>query len=76
MPGEAYHYDVTIDPDRPKKFLRPVFEQCGREMFPKIQAAFDGMKSCYTLQRLPTPINCTIQVILLVIYLHTVFTYH
>lgn len=64
MPNEAYHYDVTIVPDRPKKFLRPAFEQCQREVFGGIQAAFDGNKSCYTIQRLPTPIERSVQVCL------------
>uniref|UniRef100_A0A1I8PE29 Piwi domain-containing protein n=2 Tax=Stomoxys calcitrans TaxID=35570 RepID=A0A1I8PE29_STOCA len=62
MPNEAYHYDVTITPDRPKKFLRPAFDQCQREMFGTIAAAYDGMKSCYTISRLPTPIEHTVQV--------------
>lgn len=55
MPKEAFHYDVTITPDRPKKFLRPAFDLCQLKAFPDIAAAFDGSKSCYTLQRLPTP---------------------
>ncbi|KAM7343645.1 protein argonaute-2-like isoform 1-T2 [Cochliomyia hominivorax] len=44
MPNEAYHYDVTITPDRPKKFLRPVFEQSRLEMFPNVIWAFDGLQ--------------------------------
>ncbi|XP_046807232.1 protein argonaute-2 isoform X3 [Lucilia cuprina] len=62
MPKEAYHYDVTITPDRPKKFLRPAFEQCRRAKFPNIFSAFDGMKNCYTLQRLNVPIDIKIEV--------------
>ncbi|XP_037807749.1 protein argonaute-2 isoform X1 [Lucilia sericata] len=62
MPKEAYHYDVTITPDRPKKFLRPAFEQCRRAKFPDIFSAFDGMKNCYTLQRLNVPIDIKIEV--------------
>ncbi|XP_073837343.1 protein argonaute-2-like isoform X3 [Musca autumnalis] len=62
MPNEAYHYDVTITPDRPKKFLRPAFEQCVREAFGGIEAAYDGKKSCYTPVRLPGPIIYTVQV--------------
>ncbi|XP_073836004.1 protein argonaute-2-like isoform X2 [Musca autumnalis] len=62
MPNEAYHYVVTITPDRPKKFLRPAFEQCVREAFGGIDAAYDGKKSCYTPVRLPGPIKYTVQV--------------
>ncbi|XP_065361713.1 protein argonaute-2 [Calliphora vicina] len=62
MPKKAYHYDVTITPDRPKKFLRPAFEQCAREMFPDISSSFDGMKSCYTLERLKAPIDHKVEV--------------
>ncbi|KAM7344905.1 argonaute 2 isoform 2-T2 [Cochliomyia hominivorax] len=62
MPNEAYHYDVAITPDRPKKFLRPVFEQCRLEMFPNVICAFDGMKNCYTLQRLESPIERKLEV--------------
>uniref|UniRef100_A0A1L8EDG9 Putative germ-line stem cell division protein hiwi/piwi n=1 Tax=Haematobia irritans TaxID=7368 RepID=A0A1L8EDG9_HAEIR len=62
MPNEAYHYDVTITPDRPKKFLRPAFEQCKLEKFEGIEAAFDGNKSCYTVQRLKNNIEHTVQI--------------
>lgn len=62
MPNEAYHYDVTITPDRPKKFMRPAFQQCKRETFGGIEAAFDGRKSCYTPVRLPGPIEHTVHV--------------
>uniref|UniRef100_A0A1I8MFR4 Piwi domain protein n=1 Tax=Musca domestica TaxID=7370 RepID=A0A1I8MFR4_MUSDO len=62
MPNEAYHYDVTITPDRPKKCMRPAFQQCKRETFGGIEAAFDGRKSCYTPVRLPGPIEHTVHV--------------
>ena len=62
MPDVAYHYDVTITPDRPKKFLRNAFEQCRREKFPDIQSAFDGNKSCYTLKRLSSAIDHKVEV--------------
>uniref|UniRef100_A0A1B0F9L7 Piwi domain-containing protein n=1 Tax=Glossina morsitans morsitans TaxID=37546 RepID=A0A1B0F9L7_GLOMM len=53
MPDVAYHYDVSIKPDRPKKFLRPVFDQCQKQHFGNFAMAFDGSKSCYALQLLP-----------------------
>uniref|UniRef100_A0A1A9VF83 Uncharacterized protein n=1 Tax=Glossina austeni TaxID=7395 RepID=A0A1A9VF83_GLOAU len=53
MSDTAYHYDVTITPDRPKKFLRPVFDQCQRQYFKDYVMAFDGSKSCYSIKRLP-----------------------
>lgn len=62
MPNTVYHYDVTITPDRPKKFLRPAFDQLKREKMGNIEAAFDGNKSCYTNIRLPGPIEHTVEV--------------
>ncbi|XP_053679147.1 protein argonaute-2 [Anopheles nili] len=46
--GTAYHYDVAIDPDRPKKFFRPVFAQFCKEHYPGVPIAFDGQKNAYT----------------------------
>lgn len=53
MPNEVYHYDVTITPDRPKKFLRIAFDQFQRSYCPNILLAFDGVKSCYSVEKLP-----------------------
>ncbi|XP_037886193.1 LOW QUALITY PROTEIN: protein argonaute-2-like [Glossina fuscipes] len=53
MPDVAYHYDVSIKPDRPKNFLWPIFDQCQKQHFGDIAMAFDGSKSCYSLQLLP-----------------------
>lgn len=47
LTGTAYHYDITIEPDRPKKFYRPVFAQYCRETFPNVAFAYDGQKSAY-----------------------------
>lgn len=69
MPKEAYHYDVTITPERPKKFLRPAFEQCRIEMFPNALLSFDGMKSCYSIERLKTPIDHKVEVCILKVLL-------
>lgn len=32
----AYHYDVDIVPDTPKKFMRPVVEEMRKKFFPKM----------------------------------------
>lgn len=43
----AYHYDVTIEPDRPKKHLVKVFHQFCLNNFPNIGIAFDGSRNAY-----------------------------
>lgn len=48
MPDIAYHYNVKIKPDRPKKFMRPVFEAYIRKIFPKHNLAYDGSASAYS----------------------------
>lgn len=44
----AYHYDVTIDPDRPKKFMPLVIKQFQEENFKTTFLAFDGKKNAYS----------------------------
>nr|XP_036216615.1 protein argonaute-2 [Bactrocera oleae] len=56
MPNKAYHYDVTITPDRPKKFFRNAFTQFMNTYLPGHFAGFDGVKSCYMLENLPKPV--------------------
>ncbi|XP_067643547.1 protein argonaute-2 isoform X2 [Eurosta solidaginis] len=56
MPNVAYHYDVTITPDRPKKFFRKAFRQFVNTYLGGCSVAFDGVKSCYLVQRLPHPV--------------------
>ncbi|XP_058066688.1 protein argonaute-2-like [Anopheles bellator] len=51
LKGIAYHYDVTIEPDRPKKFYRPVFAQFCQETYPNVRFAFDGQKNAYTAHK-------------------------
>ncbi|XP_030760165.1 protein argonaute-2-like isoform X2 [Sitophilus oryzae] len=55
----AYHYDVAIDPDKPKKFMRPVIELFRKKLFPTRHPAFDGMKNLYT----PTPLHKDLSVV-------------
>ncbi|XP_076684967.1 argonaute 2 isoform X5 [Andrena cerasifolii] len=47
------HYDVVIDPDRPKFLMRPVFEEYRKMFFPNRYPAFDGKKNAYSGQDLP-----------------------
>lgn len=55
MPSTAYHYDVEITPDHPKKFFRTAFNQFAFQYFKNYAIAFDGRKSCYTVDLLPLP---------------------
>ncbi|XP_049298718.1 protein argonaute-2 isoform X9 [Anopheles funestus] len=52
LKGVAYHYDVAIEPDRPKKFLRGVFAQFCKNSYPGVLFAYDGQKSAYTTRKL------------------------
>lgn len=45
---KAYHYDVQITPDTPKRWLRDVFEQFRRKNFPQNNPAFDGKRNMYS----------------------------
>ncbi|XP_076229026.1 protein argonaute-2-like [Nomia melanderi] len=47
------HYDVVIDPDKPKFLMRPVFEQYRKNHFPNRYPAFDGRKNAYSAKELP-----------------------
>ncbi|XP_016958952.2 protein argonaute-2 [Drosophila biarmipes] len=53
MPPKAYHYDVKIMPERPKKFFRQAFEQYRIDQLQGAVAAFDGRASCYSVDKLP-----------------------
>lgn len=48
----VYHYDVTIEPNMPKRYMPKVFEQFRRTNFPKVFIAFDGQKSAFAPQLL------------------------
>ncbi|XP_033239971.1 protein argonaute-2 isoform X1 [Drosophila pseudoobscura] len=52
MPAVAYHYDVKITPERPKKFYRQAFEQYRVEHLGGAIAAFDGRASAYSAVKL------------------------
>ncbi|KAK7793223.1 hypothetical protein R5R35_005074 [Gryllus longicercus] len=45
----AFHYDVTFNPDKPKKLLRLVWEEIKKIYFPDNIIAFDGVKNAYTM---------------------------
>uniref|UniRef100_A0A1L8DX68 Putative germ-line stem cell division protein hiwi/piwi n=1 Tax=Nyssomyia neivai TaxID=330878 RepID=A0A1L8DX68_9DIPT len=51
----AYHYDVTIDPDRPKKLMKDAFEAFRLKNFPQVTMAFDRAKNAYTFEALNLP---------------------
>ncbi|XP_066249645.1 protein argonaute-2-like isoform X2 [Euwallacea similis] len=53
----AYHYDVTIIPETPKKFMRPVMESYRKNYFPQRYPAFDGKKNWYTTKPLTNNFN-------------------
>ncbi|XP_016984986.2 protein argonaute-2 [Drosophila rhopaloa] len=53
MPPKAYHYDVKIMPERPKKFYRQAFEQFRIDQLGGAIAAYDGRASCYSADKLP-----------------------
>nr|XP_017035142.2 protein argonaute-2-like [Drosophila kikkawai] len=54
MPEIAFHYDVKIEPERPKKFWRRAFEQFRVNQLGGAIAAYDGRASCYSVDRLNT----------------------
>ncbi|CAD7005128.1 unnamed protein product [Ceratitis capitata] len=56
MPDVVYHYDVTITPDRPKKFYRDAFNKFMEDYLKGHCAAYDGSKNCYLLKLLPQPV--------------------
>lgn len=45
-------YDVSFNPDRPKKMLPDIFQRVKDKFFPKELIAFDQMKNCYSLNPL------------------------
>ncbi|KAK3908670.1 LOW QUALITY PROTEIN: Protein argonaute-2 [Frankliniella fusca] len=53
-PGvKIYHYDVSIDPDKPKRFLRLVMDEMQRKCYPQNFPGFDGSKNLYSKGPLP-----------------------
>ncbi|KAK9870485.1 hypothetical protein WA026_008044 [Henosepilachna vigintioctopunctata] len=44
----AYHYDVEIIPDTPKKYLRKVVEEFRKKYFSRYHPAFDGRKNIFS----------------------------
>lgn len=52
MVDVAFHYDVDIVPDLPKKNLSDVFLQFCNANFPGVEIPFDGKKNAYAPKRL------------------------
>jgi len=76
MPPKAYHYDVKIMPERPKKFYRQAFEQYRIDQLKGAIAAFDGRASCYAVDKLPLKSqNSEVTVSFKETKKHTVFQY-
>lgn len=48
----AYHYDVALVPDTPKKFLHGVMEHFRKQHYPTMNPAFDGRKNLYSTRKL------------------------
>lgn len=44
----AYHYDVTVIPDKPKRLLKIVFDKFNQENYSNIAIAFDSKKNAYS----------------------------
>uniref|UniRef100_A0A6M2DIC2 Putative germ-line stem cell division protein hiwi/piwi n=1 Tax=Xenopsylla cheopis TaxID=163159 RepID=A0A6M2DIC2_XENCH len=49
----AIHYDITFDPDKPKRFLKIVFNKFCLDHFQNRYPAFDGVKNVYASSPLP-----------------------
>ncbi|XP_026461963.1 protein argonaute-4 isoform X2 [Ctenocephalides felis] len=49
----AIHYDITFDPDKPKRFLKLAFNKFCTTYFPNRYPAFDGVKNVYASSPLP-----------------------
>lgn len=45
--NRAYHYDIVIEPDKPKRLLKAVFNKFRETNFPEIAIAYDGQKNAY-----------------------------
>lgn len=52
LPKEVFHYDVTFEPESPKKMLYPALIAFMTKFFPSYSNAFDGRKNMITPQRL------------------------
>lgn len=52
LPKEAFHYDVTFDPETPKKFLSYALDELMRKFFPVYIFGSDNRKNIYTAARL------------------------
>ncbi|XP_024085954.1 protein argonaute-2-like [Cimex lectularius] len=49
----VYHYDVTVEPEKPRAFYREAVELVRREYFPNCYPSFDGRKNIYSYRKLP-----------------------
>ncbi|RZB39276.1 Glyco hydro 56, Piwi, PAZ and/or DUF1785 domain containing protein [Asbolus verrucosus] len=49
----VYRYDVTVDPDRPKKMLRVAMELFRKAHYPNNHPSYDGQKLLFSAKKLP-----------------------
>lgn len=61
----AHHYDISIEPDKPKRLLKAVFSEFRRLNYPEIAIAFDGQKNAYAPEvlNLQRPITREIKIV-------------
>nr|CAD7397522.1 unnamed protein product [Timema cristinae] len=55
--NDIYHYDVAIDPDKPKRLMRMIMKTFKETHYPNRYPAFDGRKNLYSSGPLPFPNN-------------------
>nr|CAD7264340.1 unnamed protein product [Timema shepardi] len=53
--NDIYHYDVAIDPDKPKRLMRMIMKTFKQAHYPNRYPAFDGRKNLYSSGPLPFP---------------------
>ena len=53
FPNKIFHYDVKMDPDKPKYLLRKAFEQARLTLFRNRFPAYDGKCNAYSAFKLP-----------------------
>ncbi|KAJ6644540.1 Protein argonaute-2 [Pseudolycoriella hygida] len=53
MKDYAYQYDVSFEPDKPKKNFAKIFQQFCKQNFPGVGVAFDGSRNAYAPHDLP-----------------------
>ena len=50
--GKVFHYEVKIEPDKPKYLYRRIFKDANQKLFKNIQLAYDGKSDVYSSVKL------------------------